>query len=76
MSPYLSQSSYKLAPEAQVSTYKLGSLVGGDSSRQKNGALASAECLSEGSRGTVLQDVGSAVLAKGASFQLRVRPVL
>lgn len=76
MSPYLSPSSYKLAPKAQVSTYKLDSLVGEDSSCQKKGTLASAECLSEGSRGTVLQDAGSAVLAKGASFQLRVRPVL
>lgn len=36
-------------PKPQVSTCKLGSLMKGDSSRQKKGALARAECLPKGS---------------------------
>lgn len=36
-------------PEARVSTRKLGSLREGDSSRQKKGALTSAERLPRGS---------------------------
>ena len=49
---------------------KLGSLTGGDSSRQEKGGSSQYRTSTQGQPGAVLQDAGSAISAKGAFFQL------